>query len=310
MQVSGLSILKNAIRFDYPFQESIRSALPLCDEFVVVVGRSEDGTLEAVRTMNEPKLRIVETEWSDKVQPRRHVVAQQTNIGLHMCRGDWVVYLQANEMLHESSLPALEQTMQRYADDRGVEALVLEFLDFWGDYGHVVPVYPHRFKYVPRIVKPYVGTYAIRDAMGVAVFDGFSRKGRYPRAVDTGQDLFRYGNVRNGEVFADKQQNASHLSDGRGNEPLGKNDLYTIIPRSFVAPYQGSHPAVMAGRVARFGESISLEDPRWRLQPTWRERRCLAETWFYRRFGVPQLRRKRYRLIGGYQKKARGSRAG
>ena len=305
MRVSGLNIIKNGVRFDYPFREAIRSALPLCDEFIVVVGKSDDGTLESLQELAEPKVRVVETEWSDKVRPQAHVLAQQTNIGLHMCSGDWVLNIQANEVLHEASLPVLKETMQRHLDDPRVEALLFEYLDFWGDYHHVVPVYPHRFKYVPRILRPYIGTYAIRDAMSVAVFDGFSRKGRYPGAVDTGQDIFRYGNVRGTTAYADKQDNSVHrkgIDDGRPRDRAG---LGRVFPRSFIKSFTGTHPAVMAGRIERFDERLSLDDPYWRIRPSWRERQRLVETWFYRRFGVPRLRNTRYRLLGGYRDKPR-----
>ena len=81
--------------------------------------------------------------------------------------------------------------------------------------------------------------------------------------------------------------------------------IRSALPRSFVAPYGGSHPAVMADRIAAFSESLSLEDPRWRLHPGWRERQRLLETWFYRRFGIPGLRSTRCRLLGGYLPKSR-----
>ena len=45
MKVTGFSFVRNAIKFDYPVFEAITSILPLCDEFVVAVGKSEDDTL-------------------------------------------------------------------------------------------------------------------------------------------------------------------------------------------------------------------------------------------------------------------------
>ena len=93
--VSGLSIVRNGQRLDYPFLEAIRSALPLCDEFIVVVGQSDDDTLNLIRAIDDPRLRIVETVWSDKVRPRKSLLAQQTNIGLHLCQGNWCLYVQA-----------------------------------------------------------------------------------------------------------------------------------------------------------------------------------------------------------------------
>jgi hypothetical protein len=217
-----------------------------------------------------------------------------------MCNGDWIINLQANEVLHESSLPVLKNIMRQHLENPAIEALLLRRLEFWGDYNHVGAVYPHRFKYTPRILRPHIGTYSIRDAMSVAIFDNFSRKGRYPRAADTGQQLFRYGNVRSHDIFADKQEHAVHHADANRERPLGRGDLYNSLPRSFVAPYKGSHPSVMLARITHFTDKISLADPRWRLSLTLNERRRLVETWFYQRFQIPRWRNKRYNLVGGY----------
>ncbi len=303
MFVSGMTIAKNLVRLDYPFIEAIRSALPLCDEFVAVIGDSDDGTFEAVQQLNDPKIRIVRTTWSEKVTPRKCILAQQTNIGLHLCRGDWVIYLQGNEVLHESSLPALRETMEAHKDNPEVEALLLERLTFWGDYDHVVHAYPERFKYSARILKPYVGMYSVRDAMSFAVFDGYSLNGRYPRAVDTGQDLFRYGFVQSPALLSEKYKLAVHIDGGDPN--VGEENYYNYMPRQFVRRFEGTHPALMHDRVKACRFAIVDDDPRWRTKLTLKERQRLMETAFYRQFGLPHWRNTRYKLTGGYRPKPR-----
>ena len=49
MKVSGFTFVRNAVKYDYPVVESIASILPLCDEVVVAVGQSEDGTRALIR---------------------------------------------------------------------------------------------------------------------------------------------------------------------------------------------------------------------------------------------------------------------
>lgn len=302
--VSGLTILRNAQRLDYPFVEAIRSALPVCDEFVVVVGQSDDDTLEMVRSIEHPRLRIVETVWSEKVRPRKCLLAQQTNIGLHLCQGDWCLYVQANEVIHERSHPVLRELMETYRDDPRVEAMLLERLTFWADYQHYVATYPHRFKYSPRIVRPHIGTYAIRDAMSFAVFDKFSTRGRYPRAIDTGEDIYRYGYVRTLEKQAEKARHAVHVTESEA--PLPEDYYLQATPRQFIRRFTGSHPAVMRQRVADFARQYDARDPRCRSKLTFRERQRLIETWFYARFGIPRWRNLRYNLVlGGYRPKNR-----
>ena len=302
--VSGLTIVRNGQRLDYPFLEAIRSALPICDEFIAVVGKSDDDTLELIRAIDDPRLRIVETVWSEKVRPRKAVLAQQTNIGLHLCQGDWCLYVQANEVLHERSYVILRELMEKYRNDERVEAMLLERLTFWADYQHYIATYPNRFKFTLRIVRPHIGMYSIRDAMGFAVFDGFSTRGRYPRAIDTGENIYRYGFVRSYEKQAEKLRDAVH-NEGK-DRPVRKDYHLRAYPRPFIRRFTGTHPGVMRERVANFPEQYDEQDPRCRSALTLKERQRLWETRFYERFGIPRWRRVPYKLVlGGYLPKDR-----
>src|SRR5881628_445587 len=112
MKVSGFTFCRNAVRYDYPVVESIRSILPIVDEFIVNVGQCEDGTLELIRSIGEPKIRIVESVWDETLRKDGLIYAQQTNIALASCTGDWAFYLQADEVIHEDDLPNILQAMR------------------------------------------------------------------------------------------------------------------------------------------------------------------------------------------------------
>jgi len=140
--------------------------------------------------------------------------------------------------------------------------------------------------------------------MDFAIFDGFSTRGRYPRALDTDVDLYRYGYVGSAEQLAVKFQEAVHFTIP-GEVRLADSYLYQAHVRSFVRAFRGSHPAVMAARVGSCPPRLHPDDPRWRCRPTWKERQRLAETWLYERIGVPRFRKTRYSLVGGYVKKER-----
>jgi hypothetical protein len=60
MKISGFTIARNAIQFNYPILESIRSILPICDEFIVNVGDSDDGTLDLIRSIGSDKIKIID----------------------------------------------------------------------------------------------------------------------------------------------------------------------------------------------------------------------------------------------------------
>lgn len=63
LKVSGFSIVRNGIKYGYPFREAILSILPLCDEFIINVGKSDDETLDVIRSIGDEKLMIFESDW-------------------------------------------------------------------------------------------------------------------------------------------------------------------------------------------------------------------------------------------------------
>jgi glycosyltransferase involved in cell wall biosynthesis len=58
MKVSGFTFIKNAVQYEYPVVEAIGSILPLCDEVMVAVGDSSDGTRELISSIGSDKIRI------------------------------------------------------------------------------------------------------------------------------------------------------------------------------------------------------------------------------------------------------------
>ena len=113
MRISGFSFVKNAVKLYYPVVESIRSILPLVDELVIACGDSDDGTTELVRSIGDPKINIIQTIWDKRHFVKGAVNAVQTNIALDACTGDWCMYLQADEVMHERYFSVLRKKMEK-----------------------------------------------------------------------------------------------------------------------------------------------------------------------------------------------------
>ncbi len=78
MKVAGFTFIRNAVQYDFPVVEAINSILPLCDEFFVAVGRSEDGTPDLIGQI-PGKIRIIETVWNEDLRRGGAVYADETN---------------------------------------------------------------------------------------------------------------------------------------------------------------------------------------------------------------------------------------
>lgn len=87
MRVSGFTFLNNAVLYDFPVVESIKSILPICDEFIVNIGPSEDNTLELIKSIDSPKIKIIQSQWNPNLRKGGYIYAQQTNIALFNCTG-------------------------------------------------------------------------------------------------------------------------------------------------------------------------------------------------------------------------------
>lgn len=261
MLVSGFTIVRNAVRYDYPIVESIRSLLPLVDEMVVAVGDSDDGTRDRVLSIGSSKIRIIDTVWDENLRRGGMVLAQQTDLALSECTGDWCFYLQADEVLHERDYPRLERAMRTNLKRRNVEGLSFRYHHFRADYRIRDPL-PYRRQV--RIVRPKIGIHSYGDACG------FQIDQRKLRSASTGAWVYHYGYVKPPSRMAAKMDYFLSLYDGRKIKPGEelKAEDYEWDLRT-CEPFRASHPQVMASRIA----AMDWNAPHVQLIPRWRNPR-------------------------------------
>jgi len=139
MKISGFTMGKNALKLYYPMRQSVESILPLVDEFVVALGDSDadDITRAEIEAIGSEKIRIVDTVWDIEKYPRGMEHAHQTDIAMKHCKGDWLFYLQSDEVVHERDLEPIRKRCEELLDDHRVEGLLFRYRHFWGDYEHV-----------------------------------------------------------------------------------------------------------------------------------------------------------------------------
>ena len=249
MKISGFTIVRNALKFQYPVLESIQSILPICDEFVVNVGASDDETLQLIKSLKNPKIKIIETNWD--MSMGKEVLSYQTNLALKECKGDWAFYLQSDEVIHEADLKKLMKEMERCLRDDNVDALRFGWLHFYGSY------FRYRidhgwFQKQDRIIRNNGSIESEGDAWG------FRRKDGQPlRRKNTGCFLYHYGWVHSPLIMTQRRLNAERIgftqltSDERSGE-------YSYGDLNRFPAYFGSHPSVMTQRIRE--HRLSQED--------------------------------------------------
>jgi len=243
VKLSGFTIVRNGIKLDFPLEASIRSLLPICEEVVVNVGRSDDDTLELVRSISDPKIRILETEWDMTI--RNQVLADETLRAMRACRHPWGIYIQADEVLHERGAELLAQAVQQHDDDRQVEGLLVKYLHFYGDLETIARNrrwYRREVRAVrldPALdVRPYQG------AQGFRVGTEF----RKIRARLTQAEMFHYGWARPAQALRSKREASRVLYPWSSEREVGR-PLLPWFPG--LRPFRGTHPAVASEWVHR-----------------------------------------------------------
>ncbi|MEO8604038.1 MAG: glycosyltransferase family 2 protein, partial [bacterium] len=239
----------------YPVVESIRSALQLCDEFVVAAGDSSDGTTELLRSIGDPRLRIIETVWDPAQFTRGASNAQQTNIALDACTGDWAFYLQADEVLHEGDVPGLRERLAAYRDDRRIDGLLFEYLHFYADYDHYQAAH-NWYRREVRIVRTGSGIRSWKSAQG------FRRDGRKLHVALAGARIFHYGWVRPPLQMTRKSRALGTVRVGEAAARQSVPDLdvgFDFGQLHGRRRFTDTHPAVMLPRIAAC---------QWAVQPT------------------------------------------
>lgn len=257
MFVSGFTIVRNAIRFDYPVTEAIRSILPLCDEFVVAVGRSDDDTLNLIRSIGDPKIRIIETVWDDSLREGGRVLADETNKAFDAIssQADWCFYIQGDEVIHEKYHDAIRESMMRWKDDRRVEGLLFDYTHFYGSYDYVGDSrrwYRREIRIVRR--NPEIRSY--RDAQG------FRKKNNGKLQVKPVQArVYHYGWVKPPEAQQAKQESFHRMwhDDAWMEKNIPKADGFDYSQIDSLAKFSGTHPLVMQERIRKQNWQFSFD---------------------------------------------------
>jgi hypothetical protein len=238
MKISGFTFIKNGEILGYPFIQSINSVLPIVDEFIVNIGESEDNTLELIKSINSPKIKIIQSVWNEKMQNKGFVYAQQKMIAQFQCSSDWAFYVEADEVYHENDLQTLKQSMLDNLSDDKVEGLAVNFHHFYGNANSVLNS-PAWYKSELRIIKNSVRSYA-PDGLFWIVLDKSNRSGRYPNAKNTGVYCHHYGWVRS--------EAEMNLKSEKVQKYWGKkyeNIDYSQIDGTIIDKFSGTHPKIM-----------------------------------------------------------------
>lgn len=287
MKISGFTFIRNGEQLGYPYIESILSILPICDEFVIAVGQSQDDTLLRLQSLAEQhsKIKLIETHWNEKMTDRGFVYAQQKMIAQYNCTGDWVFYFEGDEVLHEQDLDKLHQRVADVHNNPSVEAIVFDYYHFFGS-AKWIATSPGWYRRAPRIIRNTIRTYS-PDGLFFVVMDK-NKQGRYPQAALAHVPVYHYGHIRKREQMQQKIQQVSKYW-GHNNQ----FDHYRIDPQALTA-FTSSHPHIVHAWLERGAEQHFTPDKHH--QPSAKEKKHRLMMKLERQFDL-ELSKKHYKLL-------------
>lgn len=112
MKVSAFMPITNPLRRGDTFLEAIISHLYWADELLVVDGGSTDGSLEAIRSIGDKRIRIIHREWPQENWSWKEF-AKAWNAGYESCTGDWVAAGETDHIFHEKEAKRVREEIER-----------------------------------------------------------------------------------------------------------------------------------------------------------------------------------------------------
>lgn len=269
MKVSGFTFIRNAVKNDYPIVEAIASILPLCNEFIVVLGNSDDGTRQLIENINSPIIKIIDSVWDDSLKEGGKVFALETDKAFNAISSDtdWAFYIQGDEIVHEKYYPVIKREMESTLNDSTIEGLLFKYIHFYGSYDY----YGHSRRWYRReirLIKNIKGVKAYRDAQGFRLND---RKIRV-KLIDA--YIYHYGWAKPHTGLNNKIRNFNKFyhDDEWVAQNLPETYEFDYGNADKLIKFSESHPLVMQKRIAATNWHLDFKNKSLKRSMTFRRK--------------------------------------
>jgi hypothetical protein len=249
MKVCGFSFIKNAILYDYPIVEAILSVLPICDAFIIAVGKSDDETLGLIKSIQDPKIKIIETIWDESLRAGGRVLAVETDKAFQAIGADydWCIYIQGDEVMRDQDHHIIMEAMKHYHKNPKIDGLLFDYLHFYGSYDYLAAS-SKWYKHEIRVIKNNKKFYSYRDAQGFRKDDNQKLNVAHIPAK-----IHHYGWVKPPQNMMAKQKTFQKLwhDDDWVEKHVANSDEFDYSGIDVLKKFEDTHPIVMKDRIKR-----------------------------------------------------------
>jgi hypothetical protein len=289
MKVTGFTFIRNAVKYDYPVTEAIKSILPVCNDFIVAVGNSDDNTEELIQSIDKQKIKIINTVWDDSPEMKKggKVFADETDKAFQAVPpdSDWAFYIQGDEVIHEKDIDTICSAMEKWKDNHLIDGLLFNFLHFYGSYDYI-GISPRWYRNEIRVIRNDKSIYSYRDAQGFR-----KKENRKLNVKPVDANVYHYGWVKEPEVMMNKLKNASSFyEDLDWVKKISSGHKFDYSSIDALKLFTGTHPGIMKEHIDRknwhFDHDISFNKLSLRYKGKIFMRKYLGINTFYENFNI------------------------
>ena len=248
----GFTLLRNGVKYDYSFKESLNSLAPLVQSIYLALDPGEDTSADEIAKL--PFVKVIPSKWDMSLR-KGLVLSVETNIALNVLKADhgsdahaWGIYLQADEVLHSDDYEILLRDIEE-ADKLGCDAISFRYLHFWQTHHHVAiskKWYPNEI----RAIKLKSAIESWGDAQGFR---------NYKKIYHTEARIFHYGHVREQSSYQEKMKDMGRLYHDASDADERLQSGLKEAKKNKCVLYFGTHPKVMQERILRMHDIWELE---------------------------------------------------
>lgn len=244
--IFGFTLLRNGVKYDYCFKESLSSLLAVTEKVYLALGDSEDKTEEEIDKFD--RVEKIHTVWDPEKRSGGLILSEQTNIALEGLKereapleAKWGIYLQCDEVFHEEDYDLIVEDIKR-AEIEGCDVVQFRYLHFWQDH-HSLAI---NKKWYPQEIR------AVRLDSNIESWGDAQSFRNYKKAYYSDARIFHYGHVREKDKYLSKKKDILKLYHSDERLPKYKKREKKFDDQTECLNFLGNHPLLMKERIERF----------------------------------------------------------
>lgn len=233
--ITGVTLIRNGNQLRYPWKLTIKSLLATCDKVIVNCDPTDDNTFEELKLIAgyHPKIKIFLSRWDMSNTGNGSMLATEVNKVLPQVDTEWIMYLQADELIHEDDAEYYKNLTSTVPPQISQIEMLRTY--FWGRLNQ---------RYTPNEI--YLGR-LFRLGTHIVGGDGMHLVRLMGEVYRSNKMIYHYSRMGTEQEITERVRNLDRLFHDEKEVALMKPFSYNDVPPNDVMIWEGSHPKDIKG---------------------------------------------------------------